>query len=172
VSEAYCKDGTRQVPTFIFVLDVSAAARTSGLLGAELKAVKNTLDSIYEWLQSEAGGGERDHADGGGGGDDSSMVGSGLDDRSGASLHASVSSAQALYGTRSLPADQHSHSPPADTNGLFRQPSLDKSQPDASAYGPIRVGIVTFDSHVQFYSVREDAFDPVSKFLACFIIMW
>ena len=197
VSNAYCRSGeASQVPTFIFVLDVSAAATSSGLLGAELKAVKNTVDSIYEWLQAESGasvnnddeanvsaadingGGSGSSASGGRREDDTlhteyedGMLGSGIDDRSGASMHANVSSAQAIYGTASVP--RTSPPPPAsncsftDTNGLFQMPSAASSTPsplpDSPSYGPIRVGIVTFDTHVHFYSVKTDAADPVRK---------
>lgn len=164
------------------MLDVSSAATVSGALGAELKAVKNTLDSIYEWLQAESGkdsdGESEDDAGSGmrGGkskydqsGDDSyeGMLDSAVDDRSGASIHSNISSAQALYGTRNstppIPAAEHRSF--ADTNGLFqKQSATSQSLPsETTSYGPIRVGIVTFDSNVHFYSVKMDALDPISK---------
>lgn len=162
-----------QVPSFIFVLDVSAAARASGLLGAELRALRSTLDSIYEWLEAEAGDKEgerpasaqgRDESDGAQerNQDDLSV------DRSGASLHSSIYSAQATFGnasppssTRSSATDQFS----TTTNGLFHKPTAaaPPTSSDTDTHGPIRVGIVTFDSHVQFYSVRDNSPDPLSK---------
>ena len=137
-----------QVPTFVFILDVSASARNSGLLGAELKATKNTLDSIYEWLQAEAGEGN-----------DATE----RDDRSGASLHANVLSAQTAYGTSSERSTSHNN--PPSTSGIFQQhPKMHATPPiPEENYGPIRIGIVTFDSHVHFYSVRSKASDPLSK---------
>lgn len=183
-----------QIPTFIFVLDVSATARNSGLLGAELKAVKNTLDSIYEWLQAEAGSGSGESVSNDDGDDDyeddddsddddyydqsnshinndndDSTLSSGIDDRSGASIYANVSSAQALYGTTPttstpIPPSAAQHKTFSDTNGLFQMPSnSSSSSDDMPTHGPIRVGIVTFDSYVHFYSVKADAPDPIRK---------
>jgi len=165
VSNKYCPNGNKsaQIPTFVFVLDVSPAARNSGVLGAELKAVKNTLDSIYEWLKAESASTVDENASVSDCSVDDHI---GLDDkhtyedRSGASLYANVSSAQATYGIASTVPDQQNTG--SDTNGLFNKPSPQfNTEPDMSSVGPIRIGIVTFDSHVHFYSIREDSPDPI-----------
>ena len=161
VSNAFCPTGIPQIPTFVFIVDVSAAARTSGIMGAELKALKNTLDSIYEWLRAESSDSSDDVSDCGSVDDKSGPEDEmrGPEDRSGASLNANVSSAQATYGKATA-------LPGADSNGLFSKHTGldDKSENDA--VGPIRIGIVTFDSSVHYYSVKENSPDPLRKFIA------